>query len=100
MVKVQGFVKAAKTDVAANLVGLFLNDQALNKQARKITKDATKVQIAAVLGAGVIGSGIAYQSAYKGIPIVMKDINAEALQLGMKEAKKLLARRRGLSARL
>ena len=93
LVEVQGFVKAAKTDVASNLVGLFLNDQALNKQARKITKDATKVEIAAVLGAGVMGGGIAYQSAYKGIPIVMKDINAEALQLGMKEAKKLLAKR-------
>ena len=93
LVEVKGFVKAAKTDVAANLVGLFLNDQALNKQARKITKDATKVEIAAVLGAGVMGGGIAYQSAYKGIPIVMKDINAEALQLGMKEAKKLLAKR-------
>ena len=93
LVEVQGFVKAAKTDVAANLVGLFLNDQALNKQARKITKDASKVEVAAVLGAGVMGGGIAYQSAYKGIPIVMKDINTEALQLGMKEAKKLLAKR-------
>jgi len=93
LVEVKGFVKAAKTDVAANLVGLFLNDQALNKQAGKITKDADKVESAAVLGAGVMGGGIAYQSAYKGIPIVMKDINTEALQLGMKEAKKLLAKR-------
>ena len=93
LVEVKGFVKAAKTDVAANLVGLFLNDQALNKQAGKITKDAGKVETAAVLGAGVMGGGIAYQSAYKGISIVMKDINTEALQLGMKEAKKLLAKR-------
>ncbi len=93
LVEVKGFVKAAKTDVAANLVGLFLNDQALNKQARKITQDAAKVETAAVIGAGVMGGGIAYQSAYKGTPIVMKDINIDALQLGMKEAKKLLAKR-------
>lgn len=93
LVEVKGFVKAAKTDVAANLVGLFLNDQALKRQASKITKIAKPVKTASVLGAGVMGGGIAYQSALKGTPIIMKDINDEALQLGMKEAKKLLAKR-------
>ena len=93
VVEVKGFVKAAKTDVAANLVGLFLNDQALKRQASKLTKIASEVKTAAVLGAGVMGGGIAYQSALKGTPIVMKDINDEAIQLGMKEAKKLLAKR-------
>ncbi len=93
LVEVKGFVKAAKTDVAANLVGLFLNDQALKRQAKKITKIATEIKTASVLGAGVMGGGIAYQSALKGIPIVMKDINNDAIQLGLKEAKKLLAKR-------
>ncbi len=92
-VEVAGFVKAAKTDVAANLVGLFLNDTALKRQARQLTKSAATVNKAAVLGAGVMGGGIAYQSALKGTPIVMKDINDEALQLGLKEAKKLLGKR-------
>lgn len=93
LVEVKGFVKAARTDVAANLVGLFLNDQALKRQASKLTKMANEVNAASVLGAGVMGGGIAYQSALKGTPIIMKDINDEALQLGMKEAKKLLAKR-------
>ncbi len=93
VVEVAGFAKAAKTDVAANLVGLFLNDQALKRQASKLTKIAAEVKTASVLGAGVMGGGIAYQSALKGTPIVMKDINDEAIQLGMKEAKKLLAKR-------
>ncbi len=92
-IEVKGFVKAAQTDVAANLVGLFLNDQALKRQASKLTKIASKVKTASVLGAGVMGGGIAYQSALKGTPIIMKDINDEALELGMKEAKKLLAKR-------
>ncbi len=92
-IEVKGFVKAAKTDVAANLVGLFLNDQALKRQASKLTKISSEVKTASVLGAGVMGGGIAYQSALKGTPIIMKDINDEALQLGMKEAKKLLAKR-------
>lgn len=43
-----------------------------------------------MLGAGIMGGGIAYQSAYKGVPIVMKDINDNALELGMIEATKLL----------
>ena len=93
IVEVKGFVKAAKTNVAANLVGLFLNDQVLKRQAKGIIKIAAKVKTAAVLGAGVMGGGIAYQSALKGTPIVMKDISDDALQLGMKEAQKLLAKR-------
>src|ERR1019366_496172 len=36
--------------------------------------------------------GIAYQSASRGVPIVMKDISAAALDLGMSEARKLLAK--------
>ena len=60
-------------------------------KAKKASKAATKaVNKAAVLGAGIMGGGIAYQSAYKGTPIVMKDINDDALTLGLTEATKLL----------
>ena len=44
----------------------------------------------AVLGAGIMGGGIAYQSAWKGVPVVMKDISDKSLTLGMTEAAKLL----------
>jgi len=37
-----------------------------------------------------MGGGIAYQSSVKGIPIVMKDIRQEALDLGMSTASKIL----------
>ena len=33
--------------------------------------------------------GVAYQSASKGTPIIMKDIRPEALELGLSEANKL-----------
>ena len=49
------------------------------------------VKQAAVLGAGIMGGGIAYQSASKGTPIIMKDIADKALDLGMSEANKLLS---------
>ena len=40
-----------------------------------------------MLGAGIMGGGIAYQSAVKGTPIIMKDIADKALDLGMSEAE-------------
>ena len=40
-----------------------------------------------------MGGGIAYQSAYKGIPIVMKDIAEPAIQLGLDEATGILEKR-------
>jgi len=87
------FVKLAKTDVAASLVGIFLNDQQLKRIARGITKGhAVPVKRAAVVGAGIMGGGVAYQSASNGVPIVMKDIRQEAIQTGLNEAGALLGK--------
>ncbi len=87
------FAKAAATPQANALVGLFLADQVVKKTAGTWAKKSAKeIQQAAVLGAGIMGGGIAYQSASKGTPIIMKDIRAEALDLGMNEAGKLLAK--------
>ncbi len=88
----QSFAKVAKTTVADSLVGIFLNDQFLKKKAKGYIKAGKKVEQAAVLGAGIMGGGIAYQSAIKGTPIIMKDIADKALDLGMSEANKLLSK--------
>lgn len=87
----QAFIKLAKTDVAQALIGIFLNDQFVKGKAKKAGKLAKKIETAAVLGAGIMGGGIAYQSASKGTPIVMKDIAQPALELGLNEASKILA---------
>lgn len=89
-IEATNFAKAAKTPQAESLVGLFLNDQAVKKMAKKYSKDAHDINKAAVLGAGIMGGGIAYQAASKGLPILMKDIKSEQLDLGMGEAGKLL----------
>lgn len=88
----RSFAKLAKTDVAANLVQLFLADQALGKIAKAHVGKAPPVQKSAVLGAGIMGGGIAYQSAYKGTPIIMKDIDQAGIDLGLSEATKLLSK--------
>ena len=92
-IEAKHFAKAAVTPQAEALIGLFLADQAVKKISGNWAKKATKeIQQAAVLGAGIMGGGIAYQSAVRGTPIVMKDIREEALALGMSEAGKLLSK--------
>lgn len=85
-----GFAKTATTSQANALIGIFLNDQVVKKLAKKWDKQARPVKRAAVLGAGIMGGGIAYQAASKGLPIIMKDINTKQLDLGYSEAAKLL----------
>lgn len=89
----EAFVGLTQTDACRAQVGIFLADQLVKSKAKKATKQATKeIKRAAVLGAGIMGGGIAYQSAYKGVPVVMKDIRQEALDLGMKEASNILGK--------
>jgi 3-hydroxyacyl-CoA dehydrogenase/enoyl-CoA hydratase/3-hydroxybutyryl-CoA epimerase/enoyl-CoA isomerase len=86
------FAKLAKTHSAASLAGIFVNEQALKKKSRDAARMARPVRRAAVLGAGIMGGGIAYQSALHGTPVIMKDIAQTSLDLGMSEAVKLLGK--------
>lgn len=89
----KGFVKLAKTPEADALIGLFLNDQLIKKKNKRYGKIALDIKQSAVLGAGIMGGGIAYQSALKKVPILMKDIKEDALELGLDEAAKLFGKR-------
>lgn len=88
-VEIEHFVELAFTDVAHSLIGLFLNEQVVSKKAKTLAASVDKVKEAAVLGAGIMGGGIAYQSASKGVPILMKDIAQQGLDAGMAEAGSL-----------
>ena len=92
-IEVAGFVKMAKTPVAESLVSIFLADQWAKKKTKSYAKEVkTPVKRAAVLGAGIMGGGIAYQSASKGVPILMKDIQEGALKAGMEHAASLFTK--------
>ncbi|MBF3314133.1 fatty acid oxidation complex subunit alpha FadB, partial [Leptospira borgpetersenii serovar Hardjo-bovis] len=86
----KSFVPLARSSEARALVGIFLNDQYVKGLAKKLTKETETPKQAAVLGAGIMGGGIAYQSAWKGVPVIMKDINEKSLTLGISDASKLL----------
>ena len=88
-VEAAAFAKLAKSPVTASLIGIFMKDQFLKKQSRSLSESATEVKKAAVLGAGIMGGGIAYQSASSNVPILMKDINQQALDDGLAESDKL-----------
>lgn len=90
-VEAKFFARLAMSKEADSLIGLFLNEQVVSKKARGLEKAGRRVNRAAVLGAGTMGGGVAYQSASCGVPIVMKDIAERGLEIGMAEAGKLLA---------
>ncbi|MDF3842984.1 fatty acid oxidation complex subunit alpha FadB [Pseudomonas citronellolis] len=84
------FSRVLKSQAAAALVQVFHNEQLLKRRAREYGRIASRPGRAGVLGAGIMGGGIAYTSAVRGVPVVMKDIAEKALDLGMSEARKLL----------
>jgi 3-hydroxyacyl-CoA dehydrogenase / enoyl-CoA hydratase / 3-hydroxybutyryl-CoA epimerase / enoyl-CoA isomerase len=84
------FMRIAKTQAASSLVQIFLSEQQLKRQAKELTSQARQVKQAAVLGAGIMGGGIACASAVNGVPALLKDIDRKQLDLGMSEARKLL----------
>jgi 3-hydroxyacyl-CoA dehydrogenase/enoyl-CoA hydratase/3-hydroxybutyryl-CoA epimerase/enoyl-CoA isomerase len=89
-IEAKGFARIAKSEAAHALVSVFLADQAVKKIAKKHAAGARSVKRVAVLGAGIMGGGISYQAASRGVPALMKDIVPQALEAGLAEAVKLL----------
>ena len=98
------FIKMTQTPVALALTGVFISDQMIVKKAKRLAASASDVfsshspgskstAKAAVLGAGIMGGGIAYQSALKHISVKMKDVQQSGLDLGLSEATTLLSKR-------
>ena len=87
-VEAQAFAKLAVTPVSKALVGIFFADTESKKMPEGVTP-SIKVKTVAVLGAGVMGAGIAQAAAYAGYKVVLKDIDQAALDKGMKTIKDL-----------
>jgi len=77
------------TRTSKNLIWLFKSQAALKKEAGGIVTLPRKVRRAAVLGAGIMGGGIAQLVADKGIPVRLKDIRPDALGTALKTASKV-----------
>lgn len=81
------FVRLAKTDVARNLMRIhFLQERAKRFRYDKSVdlKIIAPVHATAVIGAGVMGSGIAQWLAAKGHPVILRDLGPNRVAAGMK----------------
>ena len=89
------FTKVATSPVAKNMITTFffqLNQ--INSGAsrpKNVEKNLTRK--VGILGAGMMGQGIAYVSAMSGIEVVLKDMTQEAADKGKAYSEMLLAKR-------
>ncbi|MFF9350617.1 3-hydroxyacyl-CoA dehydrogenase NAD-binding domain-containing protein [Streptomyces sp. NPDC014734] len=86
------FTELVTGQVAKNMIQAFFFDlQAVNSGAgRPRGIEKREVRRVAVLGAGMMGAGIAYSCARAGIDVVLKDVSAEAAARGKAYSEKLL----------
>jgi len=76
------FAKVAKLPSASALIHHFINNSNVNSQYKKMAEKADKdITNLSVLGAGIMGGGIAYQLAINSLNVIVKDINDDALNL-------------------
>src|SRR5690606_16023578 len=69
---------------------LFINKEALEKGANRPKVEDQTVRKLGVLGAGMMGAGIAYVAANAGIEVVLIDATQEAADRGRKHSEDLL----------
>ncbi|MEU6734200.1 3-hydroxyacyl-CoA dehydrogenase NAD-binding domain-containing protein [Streptomyces physcomitrii] len=88
------FVELASGQVSKNMIQAFFFDlQAVNSGANRPKGiESTKVGKVAVLGAGMMGAGIAYSCARAGIEVVLKDVSAESAAKGKAYSEGLCAK--------
>ena len=81
--------------VAKNMINTFFFNMNAIKGGQSRPKDVPryKPQKVGVLGAGMMGSGIAYSQATKGIATVLKDVSVEAAEKGKSYTTKLTQKR-------
>ncbi|MBW1700970.1 MAG: enoyl-CoA hydratase/isomerase family protein [Deltaproteobacteria bacterium] len=85
------FSDCAVTDVAKNLMGIFLNTRAAGRLPRIKGIEPAKIRKVSMLGGGVMGSGIVNLLLSGGFDAVLWDINDEALDKGVTAIRKTFA---------
>jgi 3-hydroxyacyl-CoA dehydrogenase/enoyl-CoA hydratase/3-hydroxybutyryl-CoA epimerase len=95
VVESRGIAALTLTPQAKNMISTFFFG--LNKINAGASRPAgvppQKTEKVGVLGAGMMGQGIAYVSAMAGIEVVLKDVSLDAAQKGKGYSKKLLDKR-------
>ncbi len=89
------FAQAATSQTAKNMINAFwfqLNEiNGGGSRPQAVAKQETKK--VGVLGAGMMGHGIAYVSAYAGMAVVLKDVGQERAEAGKTAIEKMIDKR-------
>ncbi|WP_432076312.1 3-hydroxyacyl-CoA dehydrogenase NAD-binding domain-containing protein [Streptomyces wuyuanensis] len=92
VIEARYFTELLTGQTAKNMIQAFFFDlQAVNSGANRPKGiERRTVRKVAVLGAGMMGAGIAYSCARAGIEVVLKDVNADAAERGKAYSQQLL----------
>lgn len=85
-----GFARVARTQAAASLTGMFFAQRAVAKTAEARAAGAEAPHVVGVLGAGIMGGGIAYTLARNGVDVRMRDIAQGAIDAATQEVERLV----------
>jgi len=80
----------APTDVSKNLISVFYLSETLKKDSHP---SPLKIAETGIMGAGIMGGGIAQLFAEKGMTVRLKDINTRSVSAGLKEASGIFLKR-------
>lgn len=91
----EAFQSLAGTTVSANLIAVFFSSSRLARDPGVDNPDVVpgKVNQVGVLGAGLMGSGIATAHARSGIPSAMVDVDDTRIADGMRRAQQVISSR-------
>ncbi|GHI03172.1 hypothetical protein Scel_14930 [Streptomyces cellostaticus] len=94
VIEARYFVELAAGQTSKNMIQAFFFDlQAVNSGANRPKGiEPRQVRKVAVLGAGMMGAGIAYSCARAGIDVVLKDVSLESAVKGKGYSEKLCAK--------
>ena len=84
--ELDAIVELGETETTRNLIRNFFLGDKFRKGASKTA--AEKITHAAVIGAGVMGSGIAQWLSSRGVSVILRDVSAEQLDRGLANVEK------------
>ncbi len=90
----RAFAEVATSQVARNMINAFwfqLNE--INKGASRPDLPPTETRKVGILGAGMMGHGIAYVTAWAGMEVVLKDVTKEQAEVGKAKIAALAQKR-------
>jgi len=82
--------RLALSNACRNLIGLFLRGEAARKLPAQLSDThPPEIKWVGVVGAGAMGAGIAQLAAFKGLNVIVQEVDAAALGAGLLRIKEL-----------